>query len=70
MYGGFASLGMKLGDKALLLGESQRIVGVVGTCQVHPQPITPTAVMPMNKGDHINAERSDVVVAIFCVIRL
>ena len=32
----FASLGMKLGDEALLLDESQRVVGVVGTCQVYP----------------------------------
>ena len=33
--GGFASLGIKLGDKALLLEESQHVVGVVGTRQVH-----------------------------------
>ena len=36
MHGGFASLGMKLGEEALLLEESQCVVGVVGTRQVHP----------------------------------
>ena len=34
-HGVFASLGMKLGDEALLLEESQRVVAVVGTRQVH-----------------------------------
>ena len=36
MHGGFASLGMKFRDKALLLEERRCIVGVVGTRQVYP----------------------------------
>ena len=31
MHGWFASLGIELGDEALLLEESQHVVGVVGT---------------------------------------
>ena len=59
-------MGIKLGDEASLLEVSQHIVGVVGTRQVHPYPITPTAVMRTDKGDEGNAEKSDVVVVINC----
>ena len=69
-HGGFASLGMKLGDEALLLEESQRVVAVVGTCQVHLQPITSTAMMLTDKGDDGDAEKSDELEAIDCLTRV
>ena len=70
MHGWFASLGIELGDEAFLLEESQRVVGVVGTRQAHPQLITPTTVMLTEKRNDGNAEKSKVLVAINCVTRL
>ena len=62
-------MGIKLGDKALLLEENQCVVGVEGTSQVYPKPITPTVVMLTDREDDGDADKSDVVAAINCVTR-
>ena len=63
-------MGIKLGDKALLLEENQCVVGVEGTSQVYPKPITPTVVMLTDRGDDGDAEKSDIVMLINCVSHL
>ena len=54
----------------LLPEESQGMVGVVGTLQVHPEPITPFAMMLTDEGNNGDGEKSDVVVVINCITRL
>ena len=68
MHGGFASLEDEA--NAFLPSVSQRVIGVAGTFQVYPQPITTISIMltdEEDEGDDGDAKKSNVVVAINCI---